>query len=90
MNPFVRRLVQLLPNQYNQKAIQVDDQLRVKGAPLGTVYALGDAATVRGTPCRFQNAAVSLTPLSTQIETNLVDHLMDIFEDADTDKNSRL
>lgn len=69
MNPFVRRLVQLLPNQYNQKAIQVDDQLRVKGAPLGTVYALGDAAT---------------------IETNLVDHLMDIFEDADTDKNSRL
>lgn len=69
MNPFVRRLVELLPNQYNKKAIQVDDQLRVKGAPLGSVYALGDAAT---------------------IETNLVDHLMDIFEDADTNKDSKL
>lgn len=46
MNPFVRRLVNKLPNQVHSKAIVVDDQLRVKGAPLGTVYAVGDAATI--------------------------------------------
>lgn len=46
MNPFTRRLVELLPNQYHKKAIVVDDHLRVKGAPLGTIYAVGDASTV--------------------------------------------
>jgi len=69
MNPFVRRLVEVLPNQYNKKAIQVDDHLRVKGAPLGTVYAIGDAAT---------------------IETNLVDHLITLFEEADINKDFKL
>ena len=28
------------------KAIEVDAHLRVKGAPLGTVYAVGDASSV--------------------------------------------
>jgi len=36
----------LLPNQVHKKAIEVDAYLRVKGAPLGTVYALGDSATI--------------------------------------------
>ncbi|ELU45742.1 NADH dehydrogenase [Rhizoctonia solani AG-1 IA] len=30
----------------NGKAIEVDAHLRVKGAPLGTVYAVGDASTI--------------------------------------------
>nr|ODN86152.1 NADH dehydrogenase [Cryptococcus depauperatus CBS 7841] len=47
MQPFTKRLVELLPNQYHSKAVQVDSFLRVQGAPLGTVYALGDSATVQ-------------------------------------------
>jgi NADH dehydrogenase len=47
MNPFTRRVSALLPNQVHKKAIEVDAHLRVKGAPLGDVYAIGDCATVR-------------------------------------------
>ena len=47
MNPFTRRISSLLPNQVHFKAIEVDAHLRVKGAPLGTVYAIGDASVVR-------------------------------------------
>ncbi|OCF39117.1 NADH dehydrogenase [Kwoniella heveanensis CBS 569] len=46
MQPFTKRLVELLPNQYHSKAVEVDNFLRVQGAPQGTVYAMGDAATV--------------------------------------------
>ena len=49
MNPFTRRVSNLLPNQVHFKAIEVDAHLRVKGAPLGTVYAIGDASTVSRT-----------------------------------------
>ena len=34
------------PNQVHKKAIEVDAHLRVKGAPLGEVYAIGDASTI--------------------------------------------
>jgi len=47
MNPFTQRVSSLLPNQVHKKAIEVDAHLRVKGAPLGDVYAVGDCATVR-------------------------------------------
>lgn len=46
MQPFTKRMVELLPNQYHSKACQVDSYLRVEGAPRGTIYAMGDAATV--------------------------------------------
>jgi NADH dehydrogenase FAD-containing subunit len=46
MNPFTERLSNLLPNQFHKRAIEVDAHLRVKGAPLGSVYAIGDCATV--------------------------------------------
>ncbi|KAH7910637.1 nucleotide-binding domain-containing protein [Hygrophoropsis aurantiaca] len=46
MNPFTQRVSDLLPNQVHKKAIEVDAHLRVKGAPSGTVYAIGDCATV--------------------------------------------
>ena len=46
MNPFAERVTSLLPNQVHKKAIETDAQLRVKGAPLGDVYAIGDCATV--------------------------------------------
>ncbi|KAI0273414.1 mitochondrial NADH dehydrogenase [Gloeopeniophorella convolvens] len=46
MNPFSARVSSLLPNQVHKKAIEVDAQLRVKGAPLGDVYAIGDCATI--------------------------------------------
>ena len=50
MQPFTKRLVELLPNQFHSKAVEVDNYLRVRGAPKGTVYALGDAATVSLSP----------------------------------------
>ncbi|KAG7092740.1 hypothetical protein E1B28_009068 [Marasmius oreades] len=46
MNPFAKRLTDLLPNQVHRKAIEVDAHLRVKGAPLGDIYAIGDCATI--------------------------------------------
>ena len=46
MNPFTSKVAGYLPNQVHKKAIEVDSHLRVKGAPLGTVYAIGDCATV--------------------------------------------
>ncbi|KAG8924862.1 hypothetical protein FRC02_010144 [Tulasnella sp. 418] len=46
MNPFTQRVSDLLPNQVHKRAIVVDAHLRVKGAPLGTVYAVGDASTI--------------------------------------------
>ncbi|KAG8885203.1 hypothetical protein FRB98_001931 [Tulasnella sp. 332] len=46
MNPFTQRVSDLLPNQVHKKAIVVDSQLRVLGAPMGTVYAIGDASTI--------------------------------------------
>ncbi|KAJ3542048.1 hypothetical protein NM688_g6013 [Phlebia brevispora] len=46
MNPFTKRVSSLLPNQVHKKAIEVDAHLRVKGAPVGEVYAIGDASTI--------------------------------------------
>lgn len=46
MNPFAERVTSLLPNQVHKKAIETDAQLRVKGSPLGDIYAIGDCATV--------------------------------------------
>lgn len=59
MQPFTKRLVELLPNQYHSKAVEVDNYLRVRGAPKGTVYALGDAATVS-----FPSSKAIGTPLT--------------------------
>lgn len=46
MQPFTKRMVEQLPNQFHSKAVQVDAYLRVEGAPKGTVYCIGDASTV--------------------------------------------
>lgn len=46
MSPFTKRVTQLLPNQSHLKALQIDSHLRVVGAPLGSMYALGDASTI--------------------------------------------
>ncbi|KLO10430.1 nucleotide-binding domain-containing protein [Schizopora paradoxa] len=46
MSPFSHRVSTLLPNQVHFKAIETDAHLRVKGAPLGTVYAVGDASVL--------------------------------------------
>jgi len=46
MNPFAEKIAGYLPNQVHKKAIVVDAYLRVLGAPRGTVYAIGDCATL--------------------------------------------
>ncbi|KXN91513.1 External alternative NAD(P)H-ubiquinone oxidoreductase B1, mitochondrial, partial [Leucoagaricus sp. SymC.cos] len=46
MNPLTKRLCDLLPNQVHRKAVETDAYLRVKGAQKGTIYAIGDCATI--------------------------------------------
>ncbi|GMM33774.1 hypothetical protein DASC09_010990 [Saccharomycopsis crataegensis] len=48
-NPLARQIVEDLgePFQGNKRAIETDSHLRVIGAPLGDVYAIGDCSTVR-------------------------------------------
>ncbi|KAI8321230.1 hypothetical protein GQ54DRAFT_262130 [Martensiomyces pterosporus] len=47
LTPFTRLICEELPeHQKNRHAITVDDRLRIKGVPDGSVYALGDCATV--------------------------------------------
>ncbi|KZT26577.1 nucleotide-binding domain-containing protein [Neolentinus lepideus HHB14362 ss-1] len=53
MNPFTQRVSNLLPNQVHKKAIEVDAHLRVKGAPIGEVYAIGDCATIETSVLRY-------------------------------------
>ena len=47
MQPFTKRLVEILPNQFHSKAVVVDAFLREPGATKRTEYARGDAATVQ-------------------------------------------
>lgn len=69
MNPFTRQVASELPNQYHKHALEVDSHLRVLGAPLGSMYAIGDAAT---------------------IEANLLDHLIELVDRFDKDRNGRI
>lgn len=89
MNPFTSRVSSLLPNQVHKKAIEVDAHLRVKGAPLGDIYAIGDASTVCIMSCRYFLYMLIII-FDTQLETNLVSHLLELVEDADRDKNGRI
>lgn len=49
MTPLVKSLVLKLPegSQQNKHAIETDRYMRVIGTPEGTVYAIGDCATIR-------------------------------------------
>jgi NADH:quinone reductase (non-electrogenic) len=48
LNPLTERVRARLPNvQKNHHALETDAHLRVLGAPLGDVYAVGDCATVQ-------------------------------------------
>jgi NADH dehydrogenase FAD-containing subunit len=58
MNPFTARVSSLLPNQVHRKAIETDSHLRVKGAPLGDVYAIGDCATVGDVSWKVRNQLI--------------------------------
>ncbi|KAF8629995.1 hypothetical protein AX15_003166 [Amanita polypyramis BW_CC] len=69
MNPFTEKVTNYLPNQVHKKAIEVDAYLRVKGAPRGEVYAIGDCAT---------------------IETSILDHFLELVDEADKDKNGKI
>lgn len=48
LNPLTDQMVNdLKPVQMNKRALETDHHLRVIGAPLGSVYAIGDCSTVR-------------------------------------------
>lgn len=66
MNPFTSKVAGYLPNQVHKKAIEVDSHLRVKGAPLGDVYAIGDCATVS-----HLRAFYHLLPIDGLIDRNI-------------------
>ncbi|KAH3671196.1 hypothetical protein WICMUC_004713 [Wickerhamomyces mucosus] len=47
-NPLAKEIVKTLSgHQRNKRAIETDSHLRVSGAPLGEVYAIGDCSTIR-------------------------------------------
>jgi len=46
-NPLCERLAKKLDNQSNKYALETDTHLRLVGAPLGDVYAIGDCSTVQ-------------------------------------------
>jgi hypothetical protein len=89
MNPFAQRLTSLLPNQSHRKAIEVDAHLRVKGAPRGDVYAIGDCATVSTIHMPERERALMLC-CRAQIETSVVAHLLELVDEADKDKNGKI
>ena len=87
MNPFTRRVSSLLPNQVHFKAIEVDAHLRVKGAPLGTVYAIGDASVVRDLLCI---PLVRTLNSPQKLETNIVSHLLELVDEADRNNDGKI
>ena len=46
MNPLTKTISEKLPEQKNTRALITDQHLRLKGAPVSTVYAIGDCSTV--------------------------------------------
>ena len=88
MNPFTKRVSSLLPNQVHFKAIEVDAHLRVKGAPLGTVYAIGDASVVSVSVIdqRYRN----INHIIPKMESNIVSHLLELVDAADRNRDGRI
>ena len=74
------------PNQVHKKAIEVDAHLRVKGAPVGEIYAIGDAATVDGTLARESLG----TDHPRQIETSVVSYLLELVDEADKNQDGKI
>jgi hypothetical protein len=70
----------------------VDAHLRVVGAPLGTVYALGDAATVRLGYFLYGwlGADVDFGFVGGQIETSVVSHILELVDEADKNKDGKI
>jgi len=87
MQPLTKRLVELLPNQYHSKAVEVDQYLRVRGAPKGTVYAIGDAATVSHLYHYFIELGWKADE---KVHTDLVGDMMEIWDKYDTNKDNKL
>lgn len=87
MNPFTQRLCDILPNQVHRKAVETDAYLRVKGAPKGTIYAIGDCATVR---LLLLSSLQLSSDLILQIETSAVDHFMELVEECDKNKDGKI
>jgi NADH dehydrogenase len=46
MTPFARSLCEKLEEQKHQRALVTDGFLRLKGIPDGSIYAIGDCATI--------------------------------------------
>ncbi|KAI7859676.1 pyridine nucleotide-disulfide oxidoreductase-domain-containing protein [Circinella umbellata] len=70
MTPFATMLAEKLGTQVHKRAIQTDIYCRVLGIPDGSVFAIGDCATIKN--------------------VKLLEHIMDIFEEADEDKDGSL
>lgn len=87
MNPFTKRVSSLLPNQVHFKAIEVDAHLRVKGAPLGTVYAIGDASVVSSSVIDQRYKINHIIP---KMESNIVSHLLELVDAADRNRDGRI
>ena len=76
-----------LPNQYHQHALEVDAHLRVIGAPLGTLYAIGVQLRMF---CRRFLSDTSFAGDAATVETNLVDHLLELVDEFDQNKDDKV
>ncbi|KAI9485133.1 pyridine nucleotide-disulfide oxidoreductase-domain-containing protein [Zychaea mexicana] len=70
MTPFALMLAEKLGKQVHQRAIQTDAYCRVLGLSDGSIFAIGDCATIKN--------------------QKLLDHIMELFENADQDKDGSL
>ena len=59
MSDFSRRLSRMLPEQGHRHALKVDEHLRVRGTPQGSMYAVGDASTITCDVEPFLNAQLA-------------------------------
>ena len=90
MNYFAKRVTDLVPNQVHRKAIEVDAYLRVKGTAPGTVYAVGDCATVSARPCANAKGSLTIRGCCVKVETSVVSHLLELVKEADRNEDGRI
>lgn len=101
MTPLVKTLVAKLPagSQSNKHAIETDGYMRVIGTPEGTVYAIGDCATIRKYHQRKRiiifNLLHALDVLLYNVahfiaQPHFVDKVMNMLQEHDTDGDNVL
>ena len=73
----------------HKKAIEVDAHLRVKGSPVGEVYAVGDASTVIQLVSSDRNSMLKIVSILAR-NFHHPAHLLDLVDEADKNKDGKI